>query len=81
MKKIIEYKEYTTDYNVGDVVYLNNEEGKPSCRTMAIKNDSEGWLFKPLSAHSWYLTHDGLIPFWGKPYIYAKEVEAKEEQP
>ena len=81
MKKIIEYKEYTTDYNVGDVVYLNNEGGKPSCRAMAIKNDNEGWLFRPLRKQSCYLTHDGLIAFCGKPYIYAKEIETEEEQP
>lgn len=81
MKKIVEYKEYTTDYSVGDVVYLDSKKGKPTCRAMAIKNDNEGWLFKPLSCQSFYLTHDGLIPFCGKPYIYAKELDIEEDQP
>ena len=81
MKKIVVYKEYTTDYNVGDVVYLDSKKGKPTCRAMAIRNDNEYWSFKPLSDQSVYLTHDGLIPFRGKPFIYAKEVEVEEDQP
>ena len=36
MKKIIEYKDGVTDYNVGDVVYLARKMGKPICRAIAI---------------------------------------------
>ena len=81
MKKIVEYGNGVTDYNVGDVVYLARKKNKPICRAMAMKNVSGSWLFRPLSRKSYYLTNDGLIPFGGKPYIFAKEVEVKEGQP
>ena len=81
MKKIVEYKDGGTAYNVGDVVYLRREEGKPTCRAEAVKNYNGDWRFKPLSKQSYYLTMYGLIPFFGKPFIFAKEVEVKEEQP
>ena len=80
-KEIIEYKVGNKCYAIGDVVYLNIEEGKPTCRADAMKNDNGTWLFKPLIKQAYYYTSDGLIPFRGKPYIFAKEVEVKEEQP
>lgn len=82
MKKIIEYKHGTRSYAVGDVVYLARKIGKPICRAIAIENEENGdWLFKPLSKQSYYITRDGLIPFGSKPYIYAKQIEAEEDQP
>ena len=81
MKRIVEYKDGTRDYDIGDVVYLNIEEGKPTCMAEAVKNDNDNWLFKPLSYQSDFFTRNGLIPFGSKPYIFAKEVEVKEEQP
>ena len=81
MKKIVEYGNGVTDYNVGDVVYLNHKKGKPTCMAEAVKNNDDVWLFKPLCGLSCFFTRDGLIPFYGKPYIFAKEVEVKEEQP
>ena len=81
MKKIVEYKNGVTDYAIGDVVYLYHKKGKPTCRARAVKVDDGMWLFKPLRKQSDYLTRDGLIPFNGKPYIYAKQIETKEEQP
>ena len=80
-KMIVEYKYGITDYNVGDVVYINHKNGKPTCRAIAIKEDNGCWLFKPLSRQFYYLTHDGLIPFGYKPYIFAKQIESEEEQP
>ena len=80
MKKIVEYKDGTREYAVGDVVYLNLEEDKPTCMAEAVKNNDDSWLFKPLSDQSCFFTRDGLIPFGYKPYIFAKEVEVKEEQ-
>ena len=79
MKKIIEYKHGTRSYIIGDVVYLNRKKGKPTGRAIAIMADNGLWLFKPLSKQSYYDTSDGLIPFGGKPYIFAKEIEIKEE--
>ena len=79
MKKIVEYKDGARSYAVGDVVYLNIEEDKPTCIAEAVKNSDDVWLFKPLSEQSFFFTRDGLIPFGYKPYIFAKEV--KEEQP
>lgn len=81
MKKIIVYKEGVIDYNVGDIVYLNHKKGKPTCRAIAIKEDDGRWLFKPFMKQSYYSTIGGLIPFGGKPFIFAKEVETEEAQP
>ena len=78
MKKIVEYKDGTRDYAIGDVVYLNIEENKPTCMAEAVKNNDDTWLFKPLSEQSCFFTRDGLIPFGYKPYIFAKEI--KEDQ-
>ena len=80
MKKIVEYKNGVTDYAIGDVVYLTRKNGKPICRAMAIMDDNGSWLFKPLSKQSYYFTRGGLIPFCSKPYIFAKQIETKEEQ-
>ena len=79
MKKIIEYKDGTRSYAIGDVVYLNIEDGKPTCMAEAVKNDNDNWLFKPLSKQSDYFTRDGLIPFCYKPPIFAKQIELEEE--
>ena len=81
MKKIIEYKDGTRNYNIGDVVYLNIEDGKPTCMAEAVKNNDDNWLFKPLSYQSCFLTLNGLIPFCYKPPIFAKQIELEEEQP
>ena len=80
MKKIVEYKHGTRSYAVGDVVYLARKMGKPICRAIAINNDNEVWTFEPLSKQAYYHTSDGVIPFCSKPYIFAKEVEVKEDQ-
>ena len=81
MKKIIEYKDGVTDYNVGDVVYLARKMGKPICRAIAINNDNCDWRFNPLQEQDSYMTMGSFIPFFGKPFIFAKEVEIEEEQP
>ena len=81
MKKIIEYKDGTRSYAIGDVVYLTIEEGEPTCMAEAVKNNGDNWLFKPLSYQSCFFTLNGLIPFCYKPPIFAKQIEIKEEQP
>ena len=81
MKKIIEYKDGTRNYAIGDVVYLNIEGGKPTCMAEAVENNDDNWLFKPLSYQSFFFTLNGLIPFCYKPPIFAKQVETEEEQP
>ena len=81
MKKIVEYKHGTRSYIIGDVVYLARKMGKPICRAIAINNDNEVWTFEPLSKQAYYRTSDGVIPFCSKPYIFAKEIEAEEDQP
>ena len=80
MKKIVEYKHGTRSYAVGDVVYLARKIGKPICRAIAINNDNEVWTFEPLSKQAYYPTSDGVITFCSKPYIFAKEIEIREEQ-
>ena len=81
MRKIIEYKDGTRNYNIGDVVYLNIEDDGPTCMAEAVSNNDDNWLFKPLSYQSCFFTLNGLIPFYYKPPIFAKEIETKEEQP
>ena len=81
MKKIVEYKHGTTDYNVGDVVYLARKRGKVACKSVALSDINCIWKFKPLQKPVGYLTRDGIISFGGKPYIYAKQIETEEEQP
>ena len=81
MKKIVVYNEGIIDYNVGDIVYLDHKNGKPTCRAIAIMEDDGRWLFNPFRKQSYYSTVWGLIPFGGKPFIFAKEVEEKEAQP
>ena len=80
MKKIIEYKDGVTNYAIGDVVYLSRKNGKPTCRAIAINNDNGDWRFNPLQEQDSYMTMGGFIPFFGKPFIFAKEIEIKEEQ-
>ena len=82
MKKIVEYKDGTRDYAIGDVVYLRS-----GIREKAILMDIEKskycelYIFKPLADRTIFLTYkDGNIPFNGKPYVYAKQIEIKEEQ-
>ena len=79
MKKIVEYELSCKDYNVGDVVYLNHKKGKPTCRAEAVKNNDDIWIFRPLSKQSYYSAIGGIIPFGGKPFIFAKEIETEEE--
>ena len=81
MRKIVEYKHGTRSYAVGDVVYLNIEGGKPTCMAEAVENNDNNWLFKPLSYQSCFFTLNGLIPFYYKPPIFAKQIETEEEQP
>ena len=81
MKKIVEYKHGTRSYIVGDVVYLARKMGKPICRAIAMNEDNDVWLFKPLSYQDCFFTRNGLIPFGCKPYIFAKQIEAEEEKP
>ena len=83
MKKIVEYKAADGTCEVGDVVYLRS-----ALREKAILIDIEKskycelYIFKPLADRTIFFTDkDGAIPFNGKPYIFAKEVEVKEEQP
>jgi len=80
MKKIIEYKYGVTDYNVGDVVYLSRKRGKVACKAIALSDINGRWKFKPLQKTVGYLIRDGIISFGGKPWIFAKEIEIKEEQ-
>ena len=80
MKKIIGYKDGARDYSIGDVVYLNHRKGKPTCMAIAIKEYNGSWTFKPFRKQAYYLTRDGLIQFGGKPWIFAKQIEVKEEQ-
>ena len=81
MKKIVQYKDGTRSYIIGDVVYLAHKNGKPTCRAIAIKEDNGSWTFKPFRKQAFYLTRDGLIPFGCKPWIFAKQIEVEEDQP
>ena len=81
MKKVVEYKHGTRRYIIDDVVYLARKMGKPICRAIAVKESNGRWLFRAIGRQPYYVTTlQGLIPFKGRPYIFAKEIEVKEEQ-
>jgi len=81
MKRIIEYNEGTRIYDIGDVVYLDIKAGKPICKAIAVKENNGSWLFRAIGRHPYYVTTlQGLIPFGCKPYIFAKEIEVKEDK-
>ena len=83
MKKIIEYENADGHCDVGDVVYLGpNFTEKAELLTIRKSEDGVIYVFKSLVSESIYGTdNQGFTPFFGKPYIYAKEIEVKEEQP
>ena len=83
MKKIVEYKSADGKCEVGDVVYLGpNLTEKAELIVVHESPYCDVYIFKPLSDNSMFMQDEnGNIPFYGIPYIFAKEVEVKEEQP
>ena len=83
MKKIIEYKDADGTCEVGDVVYLGSNFTEKAELLVVHKSEyGDVYIFKPLTDSSIFMTDkNGNIPFYGIPYIYAKEVETEEEQP
>ena len=79
MKRIIECDLFSRDYSIGDVVYLAKKFGRISCRAEALSETNGKWYFKQLEVSSCYVARNGIIRFEDKPYIFAKEVEVKEE--
>ena len=82
MKKIVEYKDADGMCEVGDVVYLGpNLTEKAELIVVHESQYCDVYIFKPLASEILFMKdEDGNIPFYGKPYIYAKEVEIEEEQ-
>ena len=82
MKKIVEYKDADGTCEVGDVVYLGpNLTEKAELIVVHESQYCDVYIFKPLSDNSIFMKdEDGNIPFYGKPYIFAKEIEVKEDQ-
>ena len=82
MKKIVEYKDADGTCEVGDVVFLGSKLSEKA--ELLVVHESrycDVYIFKPLSDNSMFMEDEnGNIPFYGIPYIYAKEVEAEEEQ-
>ena len=83
MKKIVEYKSADGTCEVGDVVYLGpNLTEKAELIAVHESEYCDVYIFRPLVNNSIFETDGkGNIGFYGKPYIYAKEIEAEEEQP
>ena len=83
MKKIVEYKDADGACEVGDVVFLrSNFTEKAELIAVHESPYCDVYIFKPLADNSLFMTDEnGNIPFYGIPYIFAKEVEVKEEQP
>ena len=83
MKKIIEYEDADGTCEVGDVVFLRPKLSEKAELLVVHKSEyCDVYIFKPLSDNSIFMQDEnGNIPFYGIPYIYAKEVEVKEEQP
>ena len=83
MKKIVEYKDADGHCEVGDVVFLRyNFTEKAELIAVHKSEYCDVYIFKPLADNSIFMTDEkGNIPFYGIPYIFAKEVETEEEQP
>jgi hypothetical protein len=83
MKKIVEYKDGDGTCEVGDVVFLRSNLSEKAELLVVHKSEyCDVYIFKPLSDNSIFMQDEnGNIPFYGIPYIYAKEVEVEEEQP
>ena len=83
MKKIIEYKDADGTCDVGDVVFLGRNFTEKAVLVAVHKSRyCDVYIFKPLADNSIFMTDEnGNIPFYGMPYIFAKEIEIKEEQP
>ena len=83
MKKIIEYKDADGTCEVGDVVFLGSKLSEKA-ELIAVHKSKycDVYIFKPLADNSLFMTDEnGNIPFYGIPYIFAKQVEVKEDQP
>ena len=82
MKRIIEYKDGDGHCDVGDVVFLrHNFTEKAELIAVHKSRYCDVYIFKPLADNSIFMTDEnGNIPFYGMPYIFAKEIEIKEEQ-
>ena len=82
MKKIIEYKDADGHCDVGDVVYLgSNFTEKAGLIAVHKSRYCDVYIFKPLADNSIFMTDEnGNIPFYGMPYIFAKEIELKEDE-
>ena len=82
MKKIVEYKAADGPCEVGDVVYLGPNLTEKAELIVVHKSEyCDVYIFKPLASEIPFMKdEDGNIPFYGKPYIFAKEIEIKEEQ-
>lgn len=83
MKKIVEYKDADGTCEVGDVVFLGSKLSEKVELLVVHRSEyCDVYIFKPLSDNSMFMQDEnGNIPFYGIPYIYAKEVEVKEDQP
>ena len=82
MKKIIEYKDGDGHCDVGDVVFLrHNFTEKVELIAVHKSRYCDVYIFKPLADNSMFMTDEnGNIPFYGMPYIFAKEIELKEDE-
>ena len=83
MKRIIEYKDADGHCDVGDVVFLRADLTEKAVLIAVHKSRyCDVYLFKRLADNSIFMTDEkGNIPFYGMPYIFAKEIEIEEEQP
>ena len=83
MKKIVEYKDADGTCEVGDVVFLGSKLSEKAELLVVHKSEyCDVYIFKPLADNSIFMQDEnGNIPFYGIPYIFAKEIEVKEEQP
>ena len=82
MRKTIEYKDADGHCDVGDVVFLRADLTEKAVLIAVHKSRyCDVYIFKPLADNSMFMTDEnGNIPFYGMPYIFAKEIELKEDE-
>lgn len=75
--KIIDYPKGTTDYSIGDIVFLNLTKKN---KVKFIGLDEKGsFLYEPIENTDYFINEKGLIHFTKKVKVYNKEIKMERK--
>ena len=75
--KIIDYPKGTTDYSIGDIVFLNFTKKN---KVKFIGLDEKGsFLYEPIENTDYFINEKGLIHFTKKVKVYNKEIKMERK--